>query len=279
MEFPLLQWLAAVLFLWLCESDLVCRGVAIAFSLSTVVALFGLVAACGGERYGALPSSTQPRRPRSSSAVPSSPIRPWSVSRRSACGDLPRICGPARGALVWGVVTAALASVSAACLLLAVLTIVWERRWALLRSASDRSSRWPCSQSRGTSMQTCCFTARVSARRSRMRLARISPTSWLSPYLRGRFLIRRRSQLRYPAFYTTLAERSGFLLLLPLSAVLVLFGAVAVRRFRTGEHRCVVRDVVFFVLVSATRTSATVPSTADPVAGRAVPLSRGAARV
>jgi 4-amino-4-deoxy-L-arabinose transferase-like glycosyltransferase len=42
MEFPLLQWTGALFFRWLGVRDVICRAIAVAFSLATIVGLYGL---------------------------------------------------------------------------------------------------------------------------------------------------------------------------------------------------------------------------------------------
>src|SRR5207249_2753658 len=44
MEFPLIQWTGGLLFRAFGDQDLICRGIAIVFSLATVVGLYGLAA-------------------------------------------------------------------------------------------------------------------------------------------------------------------------------------------------------------------------------------------
>jgi len=52
MEFPLIQWTAGVLFRWFGDRDVICRAIAIVFSLATVVGLYALAARLWGPPAG-----------------------------------------------------------------------------------------------------------------------------------------------------------------------------------------------------------------------------------
>ena len=111
MEFPLLQWSAAVFFRWLGVRDIICRLIAVAFSLATLVGLYGLGRCLWDRSVG--------RGAAFLYAISPSAI----FFGRTFLSDTPMVCfsvfgvwgfasylkSGSRSALVWGTATAALA--------------------------------------------------------------------------------------------------------------------------------------------------------------------------
>jgi len=139
MEFPLLQWTGGLLFRGFGVRDTICRGIAIAFSLATCVALFGL----GRLLFGA---------PAGRGAAFLYAISPSAIFfGRAFISDTPMVCFSAfgvwgfasyflrrrRAALVWGTLAAALAclvKIPAVMILAPIAFMAWQtERWAALR--------------------------------------------------------------------------------------------------------------------------------------------------
>ena len=259
MEFPLLQWLAAVLFRWIGESDLVCRGVAIAFSLATVVALFGLGRCLWGRAVGR-------------GAAFLYATSPSAISGRAFISDTPMVCFSAfgvwgfasylrtgrRGALVWGVVTAVLACMVKvpAVIILAPIVYLAGRRSAGRCCEIVRPRRARHGGPVDSRVVRPCRRA-VSPHGSRPGdlacvwrvfpdiMAVAGPARTVSHWATI-------GQLRDPAFYTTLAERLWCCTSPPSGPSWCCSGQSRSGRFRTGERSmCGSRRWGLFVLVSA----------------------------
>jgi hypothetical protein len=139
MEFPLLQWSAAVFFRWFGVHDIICRGIAVAFSLATIAGLYGL-GRCLWDRAAGRGAAFL-------YAISPSAI----FFGRTFLSDTPMVCFSAfgvwgvasylktgrRSPLVWGTVTAALAcmvKVPAVIILAPIAMLAWNaKRWAALR--------------------------------------------------------------------------------------------------------------------------------------------------
>ena len=138
MEFPLLQWMAAVFFKELGVRDVICRGIAVAFSLATLVGLYGLGRCLWDRAVG--------RGAAFLYAISPSAI----FFGRTFLSDTPMVCLSAfgvwgfasylkegkRAPLVWGTTTAALAcmvKVPAVIILAPIAFLAWKAKgWALL---------------------------------------------------------------------------------------------------------------------------------------------------
>jgi len=261
MEFPLLQWLAAALFRGFGESDLVCRGVAIAFSLATVVALFGLGRCLWGRAVGRGAAFFYAASP---SAI---------FFGRTFISDTPMVCFSAfgvwgfasylrtgrRAALVGGVVTAALAcmvKVPAVIIFAPIVYLAWEqKRWALRRDRALLAGLVT------VALLTVAWYVHADVLFHRTGLGQ---AIWHASggYLPDIMAVAGPAkpvshwatigQLRDPAFYATLAERLWRLHFTPVGTLLVLFGAIAVRAVPNRRTIDVwFATVVLFILVSA----------------------------
>ncbi len=133
MEFPLLQWTGAVFFRWFGVHDIICRAIAVAFSLATLVGLYGLGRCLWDRAVG--------RGAAFLYAISPSAI----FFGRTFLSDTPMVCFSAfgvwgfasylktgnRAPLVWGTVTAALAcmvKVPAVIILAPIAYMAWRAK-------------------------------------------------------------------------------------------------------------------------------------------------------
>ncbi len=127
MEFPLLQWLAGMLFHVVRDREFVCRILSILFSMGALVATYASAPGCSARRRDAQRRFFWRSRRRScSSAERSSPTRRWSSSRS------PRIWGLVayaqthdRRAAWWGIASATLACMVKIPAVLIFAPIAW----------------------------------------------------------------------------------------------------------------------------------------------------------
>ena len=133
MEFPLLQWTGGVLFRWFGEHDVICRAVAVAFSLATIVGLYGLGQCLWNRAVGRGAAFLYASSP---SAI---------FFGRTFLSDTPMVCFSAfgvwgfasyfqtgnRAPLIWGTVAAALAcmvKIPAVIILAPIGYLMWESK-------------------------------------------------------------------------------------------------------------------------------------------------------
>jgi hypothetical protein len=261
MEFPLIQWMAAVLFRWFGDRDVICRAISIAFSLATLVALYGF-----GRR---LFDAAVGRAAAFLYAISPSAI----FFGRAFISDTAMVCFSAfgvwgfaaflqtrkRSALVAGTLAAALAcmvKVPAVIILAPIAWAAWQtERWRSLRDA-------PLLVGLGTVLAlTIAWYAHADALFHRTGLGEAiwHPSGGYAPDIMaaaGPTLTVSHwstlAQLTNRDFYTTLLNRFWTLHLTPIGAIVVLLGALTAWK---TPNRLIVdvwfATVVLFILVSA----------------------------
>jgi Dolichyl-phosphate-mannose-protein mannosyltransferase/PA14 domain len=146
MEFPLIQWIAAVVFRFAGPRDVVCRAIAIAFSLATIAGLYGL----GTRLWG---------RPAGRAAAFMYAMSPSAIFfGRAFISDTAMVCfsvfavwafvnyfaSRALTTLAWATAAAALAcmvKIPAVMILAPIAFMAWQAdRWALLRDRAFLAS-------------------------------------------------------------------------------------------------------------------------------------------
>ncbi len=233
MEFPLLQWTAAVFFRWFGVHDIICRAIAVAFSLATLVGLYGLGRCLWDRAVG--------RGAAFLYAISPSAI----FFGRTFLSDTPMVCFSAfgvwgfasylktgkRAPLVWGTVTAALAcmvKVPAVIILAPIAYMAWRAKGlALVR---DRALVGGLAT---VLLLTVAWYAHADALFHRTGLGEAiwHPSGGYSPDIMaaaGPTLTVSHwstlSQVTDIEFYKTMLERAWMLHLTPVGAVVMLIG-------------------------------------------------------
>ena len=242
MEFPLLQWIAALLFREFGERDIICRLVAMVFSMATIAGIYGL-------------ANTVWDRTVARGAAFLLAISPSMIFfGRAFISDTPMVCfsvfgvwgfvsyllNGRRTAIVWGAVTAALACMTklpAVVLFAPIVWMAWQTRgFAVLR---DRvllaglatvfllTAAWYCH-------------ADVLFHRTGLGVAIFHGVGGYSPdVMEGSGTVTLVSswntmhQLRDPEFYRTLLERFWTLHFTPVGSIVMLFSAIVLCACRT----------------------------------------------
>jgi len=260
MEFPLLQWIGAVFFKEFGVRDVICRGIAVAFSLATIVALYGLGRCLWNRAVGRGAAFLYAISP---SAV---------FFGRTFLSDTPMVCFSAfgvwgfasymksgrRAPLVWGTLAAALAcmvKVPAVIIFAPILVFAWTvKRWALLR---DRQLLF------GLAIVLVCTIgwyahADVLFHQTGLGEAIWHPSGGYSPDIMaaaGPTLTVSHwstlSQITDREFYATMLDRAWLLHLTPVGAVLVVIGLLMVRTPNRLMVDAWFATVVLFILVTA----------------------------
>ncbi len=261
MEFPLIQWIGGVLFRWFGDSDVICRGIAIAFSLATLVGLYGLgrclwnaaVGRAAAFFYGISPSAIFFGRAfiSDTAMVCFSVFGVWGLASYFRSGK--------RAPLVWGSAAAALAcmvKVPAVMILAPIAYMAWEsNRWSALR---DR--RLMSGLAVVLALTVAWYAhADVLFHRTGLGEAIWHPSGGYSPDIMaaaGPTLTVSHwstfNQLTNPEFYSTILNRIWVMHFTPVGTIVVLLGAVL---FWRARHRRMVdvwfATVVLFILVTA----------------------------
>lgn len=260
MEFPLLQWTGAVFFRWFGVHDIICRAIAVAFSLATLVGLYGLGRCLWDRAVG--------RGAAFLYAISPSAI----FFGRTFLSDTPMVCFSAfgvwgfasylktgkRAPLVWGTVTAALAcmvKVPAVMILAPIAYMAWRAKGlALVR---DRALLGGLAT---VLLLTIAWYAHADALFHRTGLGQSiwHPSGGYSPDIMaaaGPTLTVSHwstlSQLTDVEFYKTMFERAWMLHLTPVGAVVMLIGMAM---FWLPNRLMVdvwVATVVLFILVTS----------------------------
>ena len=261
MEFPLLQWIAAVFFRQFGELELICRLLSIAFSLATICGLYGLANAAWG-------------RPVARGAAFLFAISPSAIFfGRAFISDTPMVCFSVfgvwgfaayllqgkRGAVVWGAAAAALACMTklpAVVLFAPIAWLAWQTRgFGLVRdrvflagfaTALLMTAAW-------------YYHADVLFHRTGLGVAIFHGVGGYSPdIMEGSGTVTLVSswntlhQLRDPEFYWTLADRFWRLHFTPLGTIVILFTAAFL--WRLPNRRFVdiwFASVLLFILAAA----------------------------
>lgn len=260
-EFPLIQWMAAVLFRVFGERDVICRSLAIAFSLGTLLGLYGLGSCLWGPAVG--------RGAAFLYAISPSAI----FFGRTFISDIPMVCFSAfgvwgfasylrtgrRAPLIWGTAAAALAclvKVPAVIIFAPIIYLAWDaKRWALLR---DRALLGGLAT---VLLLTIAWYvhADILFHRTGLGMAIWHGSGGYSPDIMiaagPQMTVSHWStlgQLSDPEFYRTMWERLWALHLTPVGTVVIAVGAVTL--WAIPKRRMVdvwVGTVVLFILVSA----------------------------
>lgn len=260
MEFPLLQWTGAVLFRWFGVRDVICRGIAVAFSLATLVGLYGLGRCLWDRAVG--------RGAAFLYAISPSAI----FFGRTFLSDTPMVCLSAfgvwgfasylktgkRSSLLWGTATAALAclvKVPAVIILAPIAYLAWRANgWRVIRDRALLTS-----VATVLVLTTAWYVhADMLFHRTGLGEAVWHPSGGYSPDIMaaaGPILTVSHwstlSQLTDKDFYTTMLERAWLLHFTPIGTLVVLAG-IAMWRI---PDRLVVdvwfATVLLFILVTA----------------------------
>ena len=261
MEFPLLQWIAAVLFRQFGEREIICRLVSIVFSLATIAGLYGLANAVWGRavaRGAAFLFAISP------SAI---------FFGRAFISDTPMVCFSVFGvwgfaayllhgnrqAVVWGAAAAALACMTklpAVVIFAPIVWLAWEtRRFGLVRDRVFLAGF-------GTAfLMTAAwyYHADVLFHRTGLGVAIFHGVGGYSPdVMEGSGTVTLVSswntlhQLRDPEFYWTLADRFWKLHFTPLGTIVILFTAAVLWRLPNRRFVDVwFAAVLLFILAAA----------------------------
>ena len=261
MEFPLLQWIAAVLFRQFGEREIICRLISIVFSLATIAGVYGLANAVWGKavaRGAAFLIAVSP------SAI---------FFGRAFISDTPMVCFSVFGvwgfasyllegnrkAVVWGAAAAALACMTklpAVVLFAPIVWLAWETRgFGIVRDRVFLAGL-------GTVFLLTAawyYHADVLFHRTGLGVAIFHGVGGYSAdVMEGSGTVTLVSswntmhQLRDPEFYWTLADRFWKLHFTPLGTIVILFTAAFLWRV---PHRRFVdawfASVVLFILAAA----------------------------
>lgn len=239
MEFPLLQWIAALLFREFGEHDIICRLVAMVFSMATIAGIYGLA--------NTVWDRTVARGAAFLLAVSPSMI----FFGRAFISDTPMVCFSVfgvwgfvkyllkdhRGAVAWGAVAAALACMTKLPAVVLFAPIVWmswqTRGFALLRD------RVLLAGLATVFLLTAAwyYHADVLFHRTGLGVAIFHGVGGYSPdVMEGSGTVTLVSswntmhQLRDPEFYRTLLERFWKLHFTPVGSIVILFSAFVLWR-------------------------------------------------